>query len=91
MAGTNGKSYPNLIAGDWKIPHGNTLENHNPADYNEIVSLFPRQLWRIRKAPSKPRVPPFHPGQKLRPRRAAPSSTKPARSSQRVSMTLPRP
>ena len=41
MAGTNGKSYPNLIGGDWKTPNGNTLENHNPADHNEIVGLFP--------------------------------------------------
>ena len=41
MAATNGKSYPNLIGGDWKTLDGDALENHNPADYNEIVGLFP--------------------------------------------------
>ncbi|MBN8579860.1 MAG: aldehyde dehydrogenase family protein [Anaerolineae bacterium] len=41
MAKTNGKPYPNLIGGDWKAPSDNVLENHNPADYNEVVGLFP--------------------------------------------------
>ena len=38
---TNVRSYPNLIGGDWKTPNGNALENRNPADYEEIVGLFP--------------------------------------------------
>ena len=35
------KSYPNFIGGEWKPPKDNILENHNPADYNEVVGLFP--------------------------------------------------
>jgi acyl-CoA reductase-like NAD-dependent aldehyde dehydrogenase len=41
MATTSGKSYPNLIGGDWKNPNDAVLENHNPADHGEIVGLFP--------------------------------------------------
>lgn len=41
MATTNGKIYPNLIGGDWKTPSGSTLEDRNPADYNEIIGRFP--------------------------------------------------
>ena len=41
MAKTNAKPYSNLIGGNWKAPNGSTLENHNPADYSEIVGLFP--------------------------------------------------
>ena len=38
---TDVESYPNLIGGEWKVSTGSTLENHNPADYREIVGLFP--------------------------------------------------
>jgi acyl-CoA reductase-like NAD-dependent aldehyde dehydrogenase len=41
MVNTNAKPYSNLIGRDWKAPDGNMLENHNPADYNEVVGLFP--------------------------------------------------
>jgi acyl-CoA reductase-like NAD-dependent aldehyde dehydrogenase len=38
---TNIKSYPNLIDGTWKTSSYIPLENRNPADYNEIIGLFP--------------------------------------------------
>jgi acyl-CoA reductase-like NAD-dependent aldehyde dehydrogenase len=38
---TNIKSYPNLIGGIWKTLNDTSLENRNPADYNEIIGLFP--------------------------------------------------
>ncbi len=41
MAKTNGNPYPNLINRNWKSPTGDVLENHNPADYNEVIGLFP--------------------------------------------------
>ncbi|HET9908599.1 MAG TPA: aldehyde dehydrogenase family protein [Anaerolineales bacterium] len=41
MATTNGKIYPNLIGGEWRTSDDSTLENRNPADYNEIIGLFP--------------------------------------------------
>ena len=41
MSATNSKSYSNLIGADWKTANGNTLKNRNPADYNEIIGLFP--------------------------------------------------
>jgi acyl-CoA reductase-like NAD-dependent aldehyde dehydrogenase len=34
-------SHPNFIGGEWGPPKNNMLENHNPADYNEIIGLFP--------------------------------------------------
>jgi len=38
----SGKTYLNLIGGDWKdINGGNMLEDHNPADHGEVVGLFP--------------------------------------------------
>jgi aldehyde dehydrogenase (NAD+) len=38
---TNIKSYPNLIDGTWKTLSATPLEDRNPADYNEIIGLFP--------------------------------------------------
>ena len=38
---TDVESYPNLIGGEWKVSTGSTLENHNPADFKELVGLFP--------------------------------------------------
>jgi len=38
---TNIKSYPNLIDGAWKTYTDTPLEDRNPADYNEILGLFP--------------------------------------------------
>lgn len=38
---TNIKSCPNLIDGIWKTSSDNLLEDRNPADYNEIIGLFP--------------------------------------------------
>ena len=38
---TNIKSYPNLIDGTWKTSSDTRLEDRNPADYNEIIGLFP--------------------------------------------------
>src|SRR5688500_2936820 len=38
---TNIKSYPNLIDGTWKTSSDIPLEDRNPADYNEIIGLFP--------------------------------------------------
>jgi acyl-CoA reductase-like NAD-dependent aldehyde dehydrogenase len=38
---TNIKSYPNLIDGIWKTSSDTPLEDRNPADYNEIIGLFP--------------------------------------------------
>ncbi len=38
---TNIKSYPNLIDGTWKTLSDVSLEDRNPADYNEIIGLFP--------------------------------------------------
>jgi len=38
---TNMKSYPNLIDGTWKTSNHTYLEDRNPADYNEIIGLFP--------------------------------------------------
>lgn len=38
---TNIKSYPNLIDGTWKTSRDTPLEDRNPADYNEIIGLFP--------------------------------------------------
>jgi acyl-CoA reductase-like NAD-dependent aldehyde dehydrogenase len=39
---TNIKSYPNLINGTWKTSSDTRLEDRNPADYNEMIGLFPR-------------------------------------------------
>ena len=41
MTSANGKTYPNLIGGVWKTSSSSLLENRNPADYNEIIGLFP--------------------------------------------------
>jgi len=41
MSVTNSKTYSNLIGGEWKAPSGVVLENQNPADYNEVIGLFP--------------------------------------------------
>jgi acyl-CoA reductase-like NAD-dependent aldehyde dehydrogenase len=42
MAEISVKSYRNLIGGNWKdIRGGDALENHNPANYGDIVGLFP--------------------------------------------------
>ncbi len=38
---TNIKSYPNLIDGTWKTSRDTPLEDRNPADYSEIIGLFP--------------------------------------------------
>jgi aldehyde dehydrogenase (NAD+) len=38
----NIKSYPNLINGRWKTTNDTLLEDRNPADYHEIIGLFPR-------------------------------------------------
>ena len=38
---TNIKSYPNLIDGTWKTSRDTLLEDRNPANYNEIIGLFP--------------------------------------------------
>ena len=41
MKTTNTKLYSNLINGNWHPPGTDVLENHNPADYNEVIGLFP--------------------------------------------------
>ena len=38
---TNIKSYPNLIDDTWKTSSNTPLEDRDPADYNEIIGLFP--------------------------------------------------
>jgi alpha-ketoglutaric semialdehyde dehydrogenase len=38
---TNIESYPNLIDGTWKTSRDTPLEDRNPANYNEIIGLFP--------------------------------------------------
>ena len=38
---TNTKSYSNLMDGTWKTSIVTPLEDRNPADYNEIIGLFP--------------------------------------------------
>ena len=38
---TNIKSHPNLIDGTWKTSRDTPLQDRNPADYNEIIGLFP--------------------------------------------------
>ena len=38
---TDGKTYPNLIGGEWKISNGSTLENHNPADHQRNYRAIP--------------------------------------------------
>jgi acyl-CoA reductase-like NAD-dependent aldehyde dehydrogenase len=38
---TNIKSYPTLIDGTWKTSSDTPLEDRNPADYNQIIGLFP--------------------------------------------------
>src|SRR5512134_1360856 len=39
---TNIKSYPNLIGGTWRTLSDTSLEDRNPADYHEIIGMFPR-------------------------------------------------
>ena len=41
MKTTNTKLYSNLINGNWHAPGTDILENHNPADYNEVIGFFP--------------------------------------------------
>lgn len=41
MKTTNAKFYSNLINGNWHAPGAAVLQNHNPADYNEVVGFFP--------------------------------------------------
>lgn len=41
MKTTNAKFYSNLINGNWHAPGTDVLENHNPADYNEVIGFFP--------------------------------------------------
>jgi acyl-CoA reductase-like NAD-dependent aldehyde dehydrogenase len=41
MTTTNGKAHPNLIDGKWTPLNGDALENHSPADHNDVVGLFP--------------------------------------------------
>jgi len=41
MANTDIKRFSNFI-GSWKTPkEGDFFENHNPADYNDVIGLFP--------------------------------------------------
>lgn len=40
---TNIKSYSNLMDGTWKTSIITPLEDRNPADYNEIIGLFPME------------------------------------------------
>ncbi len=41
MTETIRKTYSNLIGGNWLPLSGAALEDHNPADYQEVVGLFP--------------------------------------------------
>jgi aldehyde dehydrogenase (NAD+) len=41
MKTTNTKLYSNLINGNWHAPGAAVLQNHNPADYNEVIGFFP--------------------------------------------------
>jgi acyl-CoA reductase-like NAD-dependent aldehyde dehydrogenase len=37
------KTYPNLINGEWRsAKNGDFFENRNPADFNDVVGLFPK-------------------------------------------------
>jgi aldehyde dehydrogenase (NAD+) len=37
------KTYPNLINGEWRsTKNGDFFENRNPADFNDVVGLFPK-------------------------------------------------
>ena len=37
------QQFKNFIAGDWVVPAaGEYFENRNPADWNDVIGLFPR-------------------------------------------------